>query len=183
VEQYDAVPDILVLGKGLSGGYAPLSAVAAPRRILDVIAGGSGAFLHAQTFSHTPMACAAGLAAVRYMLEHRLIERCRDMAPVFHQRLATLADHPLVGDMRGRGLLAGVEFVADKATRAPFPRTHRLAERFTETAQDLGLIVWPNTGQADGVHGDLVCLAPPFVIAAPEIDELVRLFGEALDRL
>jgi adenosylmethionine-8-amino-7-oxononanoate aminotransferase len=183
VEQYDAVPDILVLGKGLSGGYAPLSAVVAPERILDPIARGSGAFLHAQTFSHTPMACAAGLAALRYMLEHRLIERCRDMGPVFHQRLATLADHPLVGDVRGRGLLAGVEFVADLATRAPFPRAHRLAERFTETAQDLGLIVWPNTGQADGVNGDLVCLAPPFVIAAPEIDELVRLFGEALDRL
>lgn len=183
VEPYGAVPDILVLGKGISGGYAPLSAVAAPRRLLDPIAAGSGALLHAQTFSHTPMACAAGLAVVRYLKAHRLVERCREVGAVFQERLRTLAAHPLVGDVRGRGLLAGVELVADRATGAPFPREQRLAERFTEAAQEAGLIVWPNVGQADGTNGDLACLAPPFIITEAEIDDLVRRFAEALDRV
>jgi adenosylmethionine-8-amino-7-oxononanoate aminotransferase len=183
VEQYGAVPDILVMGKGLSGGYAPLAAVAAPRRLLDPIARGSGALNHAQTFSHTPMACAAGLAAVRHLRARGLVDRCRAMGAVLHHRLRALADLPAVGDVRGRGLLAGIEFVADKATRAPFPRARRFAEAFTDAAQDEGLIVWPNVGQADGTDGDLVCLAPPFVIDEAEIDELVRRFGAALDRV
>lgn len=183
VEQYGAVPDLLVLGKGLSGGYAPLSAVAAPRRLLDPIAAGSGGLLHAQTFSHTPMACAAGLAAVRYLRDHRLVERCRAVGPMFHERLRTLTNFPGVGDVRGRGLLAGIEFVADKATRQPFPRSRRFAEAFTDLAQDLGLIVWPNVGHADGTNGDLVCLAPPFVIGDAQIDELVGICAAALERM
>lgn len=182
VEQYDAVPDVLVLGKGISGGYAPLSAVVAPERIIDPIARGSGSLLHAQTFSHTPMACAAGLAAVRHLKANDLVARCRQMGAVLHRKLRGLADLPAVGDVRGRGLLAGIEFVVDKATRQPFPRQQKFAERFTDAAQDAGLIVWPNVGQADGTNGDLVCVAPPFIITETEIDELVSLLTTALHR-
>jgi adenosylmethionine-8-amino-7-oxononanoate aminotransferase len=180
VEQYGATPDLLVMGKGISAGYAPLAAVAAPERILDPIARGSGALLHGQTFSHTPMACAAGLAAVRYLVDHDLVARCRALGPTFHARLERLRRFSAVGDVRGRGLLAGIEFVADQATRAPFPRANLFAERFTDRAQELGLVVWPNVGQADGTNGDLVCLAPPFIITEPEMDELVDLFERAL---
>jgi adenosylmethionine-8-amino-7-oxononanoate aminotransferase len=182
IEQYGAVPDILVMGKGISGGYAPLSAVAAPERLLDPIARGSGALVHAQTFSHTPVACAAGTAAVRYLLDHDLITRCREVGTAFHAKLRSLAGRESIGDVRGRGLLAGIEFVSDAATRTPFPRALKFAETFTDVAQDLGLIVWPNVGQADGTNGDLVCLAPPFIITEAEIDELVSLFGAALNR-
>jgi adenosylmethionine-8-amino-7-oxononanoate aminotransferase len=181
IEQYGVVPDLLVLGKGISGGYAPLAAVAAPERLLDPLARGSGALQHAQTFSHTPMACAAGLAAVRYLVRHRLVERCREMGPMFRTKLATLAGLTPVGDIRGRGLLAGIEFVADRATKRPFPRDRRFAERFTDAAQAAGLIVWPNVGHADGANGDLVCLAPPFIITEAEMDEMVTLFRTALD--
>ena len=181
LEPYQTVPDILVMGKGLSGGYAPLAAVAASRRLLDPIAAGSGALLHAQTFSHTPMACAAGLAAVRYLRREGLIERCRAMGTVLHARLAELRELPEVGDVRGRGLLAGVELVRDRATRAPFPRARRVAETLTDQAQRNGLVVWPNTGQADGTNGDLVCLAPPFIITESEIDELVTLLGRSIE--
>ncbi|HEU5217016.1 MAG TPA: aminotransferase class III-fold pyridoxal phosphate-dependent enzyme, partial [Gemmatimonadales bacterium] len=121
LEPYAAVPDIQVMGKGVSGGFAPLAVVAAPRRITDVLAHGSGALLHAQTFSHTPAMCAAGLAAVRYIRQHGLVERCARMGHILHQKLRPLLDLPHVGDIRGRGLLAGVEFVADKQSRAPFP--------------------------------------------------------------
>ncbi|HEY6207824.1 MAG TPA: aspartate aminotransferase family protein [Gemmatimonadales bacterium] len=181
IEPYGVAPDIMTLGKGISGGYAPLSAVAAPERILDVIAAGSGDFLHAQTYSHHPVACAAGLAAVRYLKRHKLVERCAQLGAVLHQRLAALKALPHVGDVRGRGLLAGIEFVEDKATRAPFPRTARFAETFTEAALEAGLTVWPNVGHADGVNGDLVLIAPPFIITEREIDEVVALLTRALE--
>ena len=182
LEPYGVVPDIMTLGKGIAGGYAPLSAVVTSRRIVEPIAGGSGALAHAQTFSHHPVLCAAGLATLRYLRERRLIERCAAMGRVLHRRLTELRDLPLVGDVRGRGLLAGVEFVADPATREPLPRSARFAESFTEAALDEGLVVWPNVGHADGRNGDLVMLAPPFIVTEDQIDELLELWTRALRR-
>ena len=181
LEPYDAVPDIQVMGKGLSGGYAPLAAVAASRRIVDVLAGRSKSVLHAQTFSHTPMMCSAGLAAVRYIKSHDLVARCDRMGEVLHQKLAPLRGLPFVGDIRGRGLLAGIEFVADPKSRTPFPRERRFAERFAAAAERAGLMVWPNTGHADGTNGDLVVLAPPYIITEAEIDEIVTRLQRALE--
>jgi adenosylmethionine-8-amino-7-oxononanoate aminotransferase len=99
---------------------------------------------------------------------------------VLHERLRTVAELPHVGDVRGLGLLAGIEFVEDKATRTPFPRAARFAERFTQAALDAGLVVWPNMGHAGGA-GDLVMIAPPFIISELEIEQIVALFGEALE--
>src|ERR1044072_1589309 len=90
LEPYGAVPDIVTLGKGIAGGYVPLSAVVAPRRLAEVLAQGSGALLHAQTFSHHAALCAAGVVTLRYLREHGLIERWATMAPAFHARLAAL---------------------------------------------------------------------------------------------
>ena len=180
LEPYGIVPDIMTLGKGIAGGYVPLSAVVAPRRIVDVLAGGSGALLHAQTFSHHAVLCAAGVATLRYLRAHSLIERCAAIAPAFHERLAALRELPCVGDVRGRGLLAGIEFVADPVTRAPFPRAMRFAESFAAAALESGLVVWPNVGQANGIDGDLAMLAPPFVVTHEEIDLIVQRFGDAL---
>ncbi len=182
IEQFGVVPDLMTMGKGIGGGYAPLSALAAPRWIIDAVARGSGNFLHAQTFSHHPILCAGAVAALEYLREHRLVERCARMGKVFHAELAALKAHPNVGDVRGRGLLAGVEFVADAATRASFPRSAKFAEMFAEVALDEGLMVWPNVGQADGTNGDLAMLAPPFIITEEEIAELVRRFTVALER-
>ncbi len=183
LEPYAAVPDIQVMGKGISGGYAPLAMVAAPRRIADVLAGGSKALLHAQTYSHTPMMCAAGVAAIRYLRGHDLIARSAAMGRVLHRKLLALRGLPHVGDIRGRGLLAGIEFVADLESRAPFPREQRFAERFTAAAERAGLMVWPNTGHADGTNGDLVVLAPPFIITEAELDEIVARLRTALEEV
>jgi adenosylmethionine-8-amino-7-oxononanoate aminotransferase len=105
------------------------------------------------------------------------------MGTVFHRALEALRDLPHVGDVRGRGLLAGVELVADVGTREPFPRSARFAERFTRAALDAGLVVWPNTGHANGTDGDLVMLAPPFVVSQEEIGEIVSRFSAALERV
>jgi adenosylmethionine-8-amino-7-oxononanoate aminotransferase len=102
------------------------------------------------------------------------------MGRVLHRRLAGLRGLPFVGDVRGRGLLAGIEFVADPETREPLPRSAAFAETFTQAALDAGLVVWPNVGHADGRNGDLVMLAPPFVVTEDQIDEIVALFARAL---
>jgi len=182
IEPYGVAPDIMTLGKGISGGYAALSAIAAPDRIVDVIANGSGSFMHAQTFSHHPVACAAGVATMHYLKKNKLVERCAKMGRVLDERLRVLLDLPHVGDVRGRGLLAGIEFVEDKASRAPFPRSVKFAERFADAALAAGMTVWPNVGHADGTNGDLVMVAPPFIVTEEEIGEIVSRFTTALEK-
>ncbi len=181
LEPYGVAPDFQIFGKGISGGYAPLSALVTSRRILDVLAAGSGAPLHNQTFSQFPVACAAGLATIRQIKAQGLIARCASMGAVLFQRLAELLDHPHVGDVRGRGLLAGIEFVEDKTARKPFDRSLRMAETLAEAAQAAGLVLWPHGGQADGRGGDLVLVGPPFIVTEDEISELVARLRTALD--
>jgi adenosylmethionine-8-amino-7-oxononanoate aminotransferase len=173
IASYDVVPDLMTLGKGIAGGAAPLSALVAPERIVDVLRRGSGALMHAQTFSHHPVSCAAGLATLRYLDAHDLVGASARKGVVFHEALAALRTLPHVGDVRGRGLLAGIEFVDDVETRRPFPRAARFTERFVEAAFAAGLIVWPQVGQAGGGDGDVILLAPPYVISDSEIAQLV----------
>src|SRR5689334_3820582 len=182
LEPYGVSPDLLILGKGIAGGYAPLSAVVAPRRLIDRLAKHSGVVLHAQTFSHHATLCAAGVATIRYLRKHQLVERCRVMGQVLHESLGQLRSSSLVGDIRGRGLLAGIEFVADRETRRPFPRAARVAETFADAALELGLVVWPNSGHLSDGTGDLALLAPPFIISHEQIEEMIALLQQALER-
>lgn len=183
LERYGVAPDLMVMGKGITGGYSPLGAVLAPHRIVDTIAKGSGALLHAQTFVHHPLSCAAGLATLRYLDQHRLVARCHSMGERLHQELASLMEIPMVGDIRGMGLLAGIELVADRPSRVPFSRKARVAERCVAYALEAGLVLWPNTGQVDGMEGDLLMVAPPFVITPEEITELVSRLHQVLTRI
>jgi adenosylmethionine-8-amino-7-oxononanoate aminotransferase len=182
LEPYGVVPDIMILGKGIGGGYVPLSAVVAPRRLADAIARGSGTFMHAQTFSHHATLCAAGVATLNYLSRHHLIERCAEMGQVLQQRLQALRGFEHVGDVRGRGLLAGIEFVEDRQSKRPFPPAARFAERFAAAALELGLVVWSNAGQLEDETGDLVMLAPPFVITEEQIDDMVAILSQAAEQ-
>lgn len=182
-QHFDFVPDILTLGKGINGGVVPLSAVIASTKIVDVIAKGSGYFNHAQTYSHTPVICAAGVATVRYLKKNKLVERCAEMGAVLHQKLAELKKLPMVGDVRGKGLMAAVEFVKDRATKEPFPRSEKFSEHFTEQAFEKGLIVWPNVGHVDGTNGDLIMISPAFTVTTDEISELVSLIEQTLEQM
>jgi adenosylmethionine-8-amino-7-oxononanoate aminotransferase len=173
------VPDIQIFGKGIAGGYAPLAAVVAPSRIADAFANGSGGLNHAQTFSHHAVSCAAGTATMRYVEQHQLVKRCAKMGRELHHRLSEVAAHPNVLAIRGRGLLAGIEFV-DASTRQPFARSRHLAESFTRSALDAGLVVWPNVGHADGTNGDIILVAPPFVVTEDELDQIVGRFQKVV---
>lgn len=182
-EHFDLVPDILVLGKGLNAGALPLSAVVARRPLVELLAAGSGGFNHAQTYSHHPALCAAGLATLRALVAERLVERVGRLEVPFFGALASLRAYPAVGDIRGRGLLAAVEFVADRATKRPYERSLRFAERFTDRAFANGLILWPNVGNVDGRSGDLVIVAPPFTATEEELEEIVRRMDRTLKEM
>jgi adenosylmethionine-8-amino-7-oxononanoate aminotransferase len=180
IEHYGVIPDLLVMGKGIAAGYQPLAGVLAHEKVHGVFARGSGTFTHGHTFNAHPVACAAGLAVQRYMDEHRLVERAAREGAKLGQRLQGLRRHELVGDVRGLGMMWGVEFVRDRATKAPFPRSERVVERIVAEAKRCGVIVYPGTGGVDGQNGDHLLVGPPFVINDAEMDELVGAVDEAI---
>ena len=184
----DIAPDILVAAKGLSSGYAPLGAVIASRKVVDAIAAGSGAFLHGFTYNAHPISLAAGRAVLRRLQEKNLVEasdssRAGTPAALFKEALAGLRGEEVVGDVRGIGLLWGVEFVADRASKSPFPVEQNFSGRVAAAALKRGLLVYPMQGSVDGVSGDHLLVAPPAVITPEQIawsvDQLVASIREA----
>lgn len=181
VDHYGVVPDVIVSAKGLAAGYYPLGAILLHQRVWEVLEKAPGAtFFLGYTYSSNPVACAAGLAVLDVLTRNDLIRRADEMGRVLLARLRGLGALPIVGDVRGRGLLLGVEFVADRDTRAPFPRAARIAERVVAAALAHGLIVLPGTGAADGIAGDHIALAPPFTVTEEEADRIVRTLEEAV---
>jgi len=181
-QHWDVVPDVVTMGKGTTGGYCPLSITAVRGEWADVILNGSGNFVHGGTFSHHAVGAAAGLATLRYLQEHDLVAAAARKGTLLGQKLrAALEGLPSVGDVRGIGLMWGVEFVADRASKAPFPPQMHFARRVADIAFERGLIVYPGSGCVDGVSGDLVMLGPPFIITEEQIDEMVALLREAVE--
>ena len=181
-EHFGVVPDVVVCGKGLSGGYAPLSAVIASREIVETIRDGSGAFVHAQTYSHMPLTAAAGVATLRYIKANGLVEHVASMEELFFGKLDALRAHRAVGDVRGRGFLAGVELVADRESKRPYPRSEKVAERVAAAALANGLVVWSNAGHLEDGDGDILMIGPSFTISTDEIDEIVARLKRALEQ-
>jgi adenosylmethionine-8-amino-7-oxononanoate aminotransferase len=169
-------PDIILTGKGIASGYAPLGAVLVSPRLVDAFEKGTAAFMHGFTYQAHPVATAAGNAVFDYLAEHKLFERVAPAGEIMRKALAPLESHPHVGQVRGLGLLLGVEFVKDKATREPFPREVSIAEKIRQAALEKNVLVYPGQGTVDGVRGDHVLLAPPFIITAEEC----QLVAEAL---
>jgi adenosylmethionine-8-amino-7-oxononanoate aminotransferase len=174
VEHGGIAPDILVTAKGLSSGYAPLGAVIASRKVVDAIAEGSGAFLHGFTYNAHPISVAAGRAVLRRVRSLNLVHAADSQSEgtagsALKIALESLRDLDAVGDVRGLGLLCGVEFVADKKTKAPFPPEKNFAGLVGQACLRRGVLVYPMQGCVDGVAGDHLLIAPPAVITAEEI--------------
>jgi adenosylmethionine-8-amino-7-oxononanoate aminotransferase len=182
IDHWRTTPDLLTSAKGLSSGYAPIGAVVVHERVAAELARGrpDGYFL-GYTFSGNPVSCAAALAVQDYLTRHRLIERCAAVGPRLAARLAALGERfASVGEVRGLGLLLGIELVRDRATRAPFPRAERVQERVVAAALERGLAIVGGTGRGDGADGDHLLVTPPFVISEAECDDLVARLAEAL---
>lgn len=181
-EQEGIAPDLLTVAKGLGAGYQPIGATLVSRRIYDAIRDGSGFFQHGHTYMGHPAACAGALAVQKAIEEEDLLANVRAMGDLLDRRLSErLGNHRHVGDIRGRGLFRGVELVADRATKQPFDPADRLHARIKAEAMKLGLICYPMGGTVDGVHGDHVLLAPPFIVKPAEIDSIVETLAGAID--
>ena len=181
-EQEGIAPDIMTIAKGLGGGYQPIGAVLLARRIFDAFAAGSGFFQHGHTYLGHPVACAAGLAVQEVIRRDRLLDNVGAMGAVLDRRLGErFGNHAHVGDVRGRGLFMAIELVEDRATKTTFDPRLRLAARVKREAMQRGLMVYPMSGTIDGVRGDHVLLAPPFIVDAARIDTIVERLGDAVD--
>jgi len=186
VEHWSVAPDILVTAKGLSSGYAPLGAVIATKKVVDAIAEGSGSFLHGFTYNSHPISLAAGRAVLKYLQRRKLVQAADSGQDVtagakLKRALETLRDLKAVGEVRGIGLLWGVEFVADKASKRPFAPELNFAVRVATVAKKRGLLVYPIQGCVDGVSGDHLLIAPPAVITEEEITWAVEQFQTAVE--
>ncbi len=181
-EQEGVNPDIIAIAKGLGGGHAPIGAILLHNRIFKTIADGSGAFQHSHTYTGHPLACAAALAVQRVLRRDDLIANVLKQGALLARRLQErFGNHPFVGDVRGRGLFQGIELVADRGTREPFDPQRKLHAQIKREAMARGLMVYPMGGAADGVRGDHVLLAPPFIIDGGAIDMIVERLGDAID--
>ncbi|QET01885.1 aspartate aminotransferase family protein [Cupriavidus pauculus] len=181
-EEDGVVPDIVTIAKGLGAGYQPIGAMLSTDRIYDAIVGGSGFFQHGHTYIGHATACAAALAVQRTIAEERLLDNVRARGEQLRARLReVLGAHPNVGDVRGRGLFVGVEFVADRETRATLDPARKVHAKIKSTAMQNGLLIYPMGGTVDGVHGDHVLFAPPFISTANDIDRIVERFATTVD--
>ena len=175
-------PDVMAAAKGAAGGYFPLGLAVASGAVYETVASGGG-FVHGFTYSHSPVGAAVAAEVLRILESERLVEA----SAVRGDRLlallrAALGDHPNVGDVRGRGLLVGVELVADRATRRSFPRSARLIESVMAHARAEGLLLYHGTGNEDGTNGDTVLLGPPFVVTDAELERIAQVLAGAVER-
>ena len=181
-EQEGIVPDLVCIAKGLGAGYQPIGATLVQRRIHDAVYGGSGFFQHGHTYIGHAVACAGALAVQKAFVERGLVERVKNLGPVLEGKLKDrLGSHPRVGDIRGRGFFWGVEFVSDRASKSPFPPSEKINTRIKSAALDRGLMVYPMGGTVDGVNGDHVLIAPPYILTEVQLDELVDKLGAAVE--
>jgi adenosylmethionine-8-amino-7-oxononanoate aminotransferase len=183
IDHSGVVPDLIATAKGMSGGYTPLGGVIARSEIVEMLEREHSNFVAGHTYVGNPLSTAIGVAVLRYMQRHGLIENARVQGRYLDAELRRLMDrHPIIGDVRGSGLMIGLELVSDRALKTPFPPALGLAWRIADLALEQGLIVYPLQGCVDGVEGDMIKLSPPLCITESEIDELVSAFDIALTR-
>jgi adenosylmethionine-8-amino-7-oxononanoate aminotransferase len=173
-------PDILVAAKGAASGYCPFGFMAASGQIHDIVT--AGGFVHGFTYSHAPVGAAVARVVLRILEAESLVDasaakgdRLRELAE------AAFGDHPAVGEIRGRGLLVGIELVADRSTREPFPRAARVTEAVVRAARDRGVLVYSGTGNANGVDGDTILLGPPFIVTEAELERIASVLAASID--
>ncbi|EMD9439770.1 aspartate aminotransferase family protein [Burkholderia cepacia] len=175
-------PDLLTIAKGLGAGYQPIGATLVSDRIYRTIVDGSGFFQHGHTYLGHATACAAALEVQRVIAEEKLLDNVKARG---EQLRASLREHygahPHVGDVRGRGLFVGVELVRDRDTKATFDPALKLHAAVKREAMQRGLMVYPMGGTIDGVHGDHILIAPPFICTAQQIDAIVERLSGAID--
>ncbi|WP_312547754.1 aspartate aminotransferase family protein [Massilia sp.] len=182
IEQDGIAPDIVAVAKGLGAGYQPIGAVLAQGAIVERLRHGSGSFLHGHTYIGHPVAAAAALAVQEVIERDGLLQQVQRRGATLKRMLGDVfGQHEHVGDIRGRGLFVGIELVRDRATKEPFAPQRRLHAAIKNEAMARGLMVYPMGGTIDGQRGDHILLAPPFIVSASDLSEIVARLAEAVD--
>ncbi|HEV8401773.1 MAG TPA: aminotransferase class III-fold pyridoxal phosphate-dependent enzyme [Candidatus Limnocylindrales bacterium] len=182
LDHWNVRPDLLVAAKGATSGYWPFGFVATSDEVYTTIAAAPPGFVHGFTYSHSPIAAAVASEVLAILERESLVEA----SALKGGRLLALAQdafggHPAVGEIRGRGLMVGIELVADRESRAPYPRAARVAEAVVLAARERGVLVYSGTGNADGVDGDTILLGPPFIVTDPELERIVAVLAESIE--
>ena len=183
VQHWNAEPDLILVGKGVASGYAPLGAVLISSRVADAFAKGSGTFQHGFTYQAHPVSTAAGNAVLDVLKSNNLFARVNTTSRNLRDALAPLAVHPNVGEIRGLGLLLGIEFVRNKSTREPFPKEQNIAEKIRQAMLQKNVLVYPTQGCVDGSRGDHILLAPPFILTSEESKLIATALEFALEQV
>jgi adenosylmethionine-8-amino-7-oxononanoate aminotransferase len=183
VEHWGVEPDMITVGKGVAGGYAPLGAVIVGPRVVEAFAGGTGTFQHGFTYQNHPVSMAAGNAVLDILEGENLLARVSEAGQDLLAALAPLNGHRHVGEVRGLGLLVGIEFVQDKTANMPFPPEENIAGKIFRAAMEQGVLTYPTQGCVDGIRGDHILLAPPFIITAEECRMAAQAIATALDQV
>jgi adenosylmethionine-8-amino-7-oxononanoate aminotransferase len=179
VQHWEIEPDMILVGKGIASGYAPLGAALVSARVVEAFERGSGAFMHGFTYQAHPVSTAAGNAVLDFLEAHKLFDHVNPAGQNLRNALAPLQSHPNVGNVRGLGLLLGVEFVKDKTTREPFPKEQDFAENIRQACLEESVLTYPTQGCVDGLRGDHILLAPPFTISPEECALIARALQSA----
>jgi adenosylmethionine-8-amino-7-oxononanoate aminotransferase len=181
MDHWGVRPDLLVAAKGATSGYWPFGFVAASRSVWETVTAPGAGFTHGFTFSHSPVGAAVARTVLRILRDERLVEASATQgARLLDALQERLGEHPHVGEVRGRGLLVGLELVADRTTRRPFVRSDRVTEAIVAAARDAGVLLYSGTGNADGVDGDTILLGPPFVVTDEEVDRIATVVAAAV---
>jgi len=184
IQHWGVTPDIMATGKGLSSGYTPIAATVTHERIYDAIYQKARAFVHGHTYGGNPLSCATALAVQNYIQKHDLVTRCAQMGDWLLAKLKPLENLPIVGEIRGKGLLIGIEFVADKTTRTPFAPAQNVTSLIVDRAFDQGVLVMPGApGLVDGVAGDHIAISPPFTIREAEAQQVVDVLAKTIQEV
>lgn len=179
--QEDVVPDIVTVAKGLGGGYAAIAGVLIHSKVVDVLRQGSAAFNHGHTYQAHPISCAAALAVQRIVKRDNLVDRCAKMGLLLEKLLREeLHDCKSVGDIRGRGLFWGVEFVKDRKSKASFDMEMRFGALVQQLAFEKGVALYPGAGTVDGIRGDHILIAPPFTVTEEQLRVVCRALRDAV---
>ena len=181
-EQEDVIPDIVIVGKGLGGGYAPIAGVLIHKKVIDVLRKGTSSFNHGHTYQAHPVTCATALSVQRIVKREGLVKRCAQMGNVLERLLrAELEGCKYVGDIRGRGLFWGIEFVKNRSSKTPLDPSIHFGLKVQRAAFELGVAIYPGGNTVDGVRGDHVLLAPPYTVTEVQLEKIVQVLRQAYD--
>ncbi|MCT4619013.1 MAG: aspartate aminotransferase family protein [Marinisporobacter sp.] len=183
VEHFDVVPDIITTAKGMSCGYTPMGACIASDKIFNTImVEGSGHFVHGHTYAGNPLSCGIANKVIEIMEREDYVENAATQGQYLMEKMQELYKYPIVGDIRGKGLMIGVEFVKNQDTKESFDVKENIKGILTNNCLEEGLVIYPGGGSVDGVRGDHCLIAPPINITKEEVDELFTAFEKGIQK-